>query len=117
MTQYSQPLPFRLNTEKAFTKWQSGDRKPVLEIKLLPDDLTKRYELKFREEPDDLDWCQSTHFFDQEIGPVVLLRYQSAPIEGTLCYIDSKIDSQVAIQRIIEDLGLVSSDILWSVEM
>lgn len=96
-----------------FDGWPSGDSKPVLELTFEPDEIEKKYGLAFLRDRDDLDWYRGAHFYDAELGVVVLTRHESSPSSGTGVYVDASIDTSFAIKKIKAIFDLDSKDILW----
>lgn len=102
--------------KKEFKGWPSGDCKPVLEITLNPEDIEKRYGLNFLRDKDDLDWYMGAHFLLKSIGPVVVMKYDNSPSNGTFIYQDSSIDIDIGIEELIYYLELDSSEITWTAD-
>lgn len=99
---------------KDFEGWPSGDCKPIIELNFNPDELASRYSLNFAKEKDDLDWYKGTHFYLEDVcGPIVLMRHENSPTDGTVVYIDSKEDSLNAIARIKDALKIGDCKLLW----
>ena len=98
-----------------FKGWPSRDCRPVLKLIFEPKELEKKYHLRFVKDKDDLDWFEASHFYDSEIGPIVMIRHENSPQSGTPIYIDAALNIEIAINRIIEVLNLDASVISWNV--
>ncbi len=96
-----------------FKGWPSGDNKPILELAFLPKDIESRYKLLFHRGKDDLDWYMGTYFIDALLGPIVMMRHESTPSDGTILYVDGDVDIDAGIKRICKVLNLERDDILW----
>lgn len=102
---------------REFESWPSGDCKPVLKIIFTPKEISEKYNLIFMEEKDDLDWFKGAHFYDDELGPIVMMKHEHSPIKGTDIYIDASIDTAVAVEKIITLLQLKQEDVIWKREI
>ncbi len=100
-----------------FEGWPSGDCKPLIEIKLKPDEICKIYKLCFVKEKDNLDWFEGSHFHDKVIGPVVFMKHENSQSCGTLIYVDSESDFLLAYNKLLKVLDLNINDILWKSEL
>lgn len=96
-----------------FTDWPSGDCKPILELGCTPQQAEARWRLVFRRERDDLDWYSGTHVYDENIGYIVMMRYENSPTLGIIVYVDSKITTVDALDRIRNKFDIKESDITW----
>jgi hypothetical protein len=104
----------KLNFEP-FPGWPSKDNKPVLEVKIPLHELSEKFEFKVIKEKDDLDFYTATHYIDEVIGPVLLMRYDGEPSYITAFYVDSNVNNQVAVDRIKNVLGINDQDVDWTV--
>lgn len=103
--------------QKKFGGWPSQKCYPVMRLTIEPQDLSKKFGIKFVQGRDELDYFLAGHFFDEDIGFVVLIRYQNAPQPGTPVYVDSQVDLSYAIERITNVLGLTPEQINWTREL
>lgn len=98
---------------KEFTGWPTGDSKPILNLKREPKELEADYGFKFKREKDDLDWFLGSHFIDEKLGPIVLMQHENSPIPGTTIYVDSGLDLNSSIVRLVEIMKLKSGSCNW----
>jgi len=93
--------------------WPSGDSKPICQLTLCYKDFIENFGLVFEESSDDLDTYYATHFIDGSIGLVVLLQYKNAPVPGIVIYVDSWVNTSLAISIIAEKFSLSDSMLKW----
>ena len=103
--------------ERKFTGWPSGDCKPIIEIDLKPNEIQKKYNIRFIKENDDLDWYEGGHFYDKNLGFVVLMRHQNCQSHGTTVYVDSQLDLKESYKNLLEILELDKKNIIWKSEL
>ena len=89
----------------------------MMRLSFEPETLSEKFDLEFAEGKDDLDYFLASHFFDEIIGSVVLIRYRNAPQSGTPVYVDSQFSCNVAIERIINVLRLEPEHVNWTREL
>ena len=104
-----------LDTRK-FTGWPSRDNKPIIEIDSSIEVIAQTFNLVTATEKDDLGSYKATHFYDDDIGFVVMLMRSDSPVEGVVAYIDVSVDSLSAIRRLTAILGLEEGKIVWKSE-
>ncbi|MDH5630256.1 MAG: hypothetical protein OEY96_08890 [Gammaproteobacteria bacterium] len=101
---------------RKFVGWPSRDCRPIMRLKNEPHELKKKYNLDFSLDKDDLDNFLVSHFYDEIIGFVVLMRHENAPQSGTPVYIDSSVDISEAVERLTLVLNLTPACINWKTE-
>lgn len=92
--------------------WPSGDSKLVMEITKTIEQLKDMYGLEFVREEDELGKFQATHFMDEEVGPIVICKYDYSPTGGTMVFADSQADTETVASRVTEALSLGNEDII-----
>jgi len=95
-----------------FPGWPSGKAKLVIEIRHSPKQIAHLLSIEFRRELDNLDWHLGSFFVDQDLGPVAFQKYDT-PLINTKVFVDSKVDTGLAIQRLKFALDLSDVDIVW----
>lgn len=101
-----------LDTGK-FEGWPSGNDKPVMRLVMEPDELSRKFNLTFIKEKDDLDSFEASHVYIEEVGFVVFMRHENAPQRGTPVYVDSEVNLSSASRIILETLQLSEIDTNW----
>lgn len=102
--------------KKEFAGWPSGDSRPIILLSYEPNEIQEKYDLEFFREKDDLGWFEGSHFYDENLGPVVFMRYKDSPTDGTVIYIDSGLDFVKSYDILIKILDLSEESIAWKSE-
>lgn len=96
-------------------KWPSGEGHAVGCLRLSPDELSRRLNIRFETGCDDMDEYELAAIEDRRVGQVWLFRYQTSPRAGTEVWVDDAIslpDATAAIER----LGLGGIPWEWTLE-
>ena len=96
-----------------FSGWPSGDYKPVLELSFTPQEIESKWNVHFSRDKDDLDWYLGSHIKDTIVGFIVMMRHENSQSNGTVLYVDSKIDIKDAVKRMRDIFSINSHDIAW----
>ena len=95
--------------------WPSGDSKPFAQIALSVEAVESRAGRRFQRDRDDLDWYQGLYLVDVDVGPLALMKYDNAPVDGIVAYMDSLARVESALGCLVRRLNLEQEDFLWRV--
>lgn len=102
----------QLNTAP-FQGWPSGNYRDLLELRITSNEISERTGLVFVRQRDDLDWGYFSHYFDDVIGPVVVIEYENMPGKTTSILVDRQIEVAAAIAQVRKTLDLSETEIAW----
>ncbi len=94
-------------------RFPSGDYRDLVELRLTPEDLSRRYGLRFDHYVDGLDTYHLAAIMLDEVAQAWLMKYRGDRSGGTLVRVDAGIDPTRAKQLLKETLNLHESEFVW----
>jgi hypothetical protein len=91
--------------------WPSGDCRPIMATHKKPIELVPHANVI--RDRDELDWFEAVIIQVQDIGPVLLIRYDNIPTQLTEIHVDIRLNVVNAQETIASFLKLGEKDIGW----
>jgi hypothetical protein len=97
-----------------WTRWPSGDSRPIAVLPFELAELSDRYGLKFQEGVDDLGrYCVAAIELARGLQAWIS-KHNDDSNPGTVVYVDANADVAKALPRLIKVLGITREALLWT---
>lgn len=107
------PRAYSVEQVAPYRFWPSGDSRALAVLRFSPEELSRRYRLRFEEDYDDLDCYRLAAIRLPDGNQAWLMHYRGDP-EFETTDVDVAALSSATLRQVIAVLGLSSSDILWT---
>jgi hypothetical protein len=103
----------RLKQVEPYARFPSGDSRDLAEVPFTPEQLTKRYGLRFAEDADDFDTFRLAAIDLTDGAQAWFMRYRGEQGPGTAVLIDHDADPTLMMDLLENALGLPKSAFRW----
>ncbi len=95
------------------SEWPTSETRPIAVLALDPEDIEKRFSLKFHEDRDDLDSLRLSVIRLPSGRMIGLVRYDRSPDPGTTLFADQDAEPEKEQTEFLEVFGLTPDSFSW----
>lgn len=94
-------------------RWPTGIDKPIATLRAEPEEIARRYPVRFTRGHDELDGFHEVGLRLRSGRNVLLMRYLRSPGPGTTVSVDADDDATAALRELRETLSIGRREVIW----